>query len=66
MYAPESNPGGVRPNGTHPARSIEEAEIATAAGLGAVPAEFRCGYVYIVGTCLPSSRQAVAVLFQCI
>eukprot|EP01050_Picozoa_sp_SAG11_P052098 SAG11_NODE_29997_length_305_cov_0.752427_1_plen_88_part_10 len=46
MYTPEDKPGNPRPPGTHPARSLEEAEVASAAGLGAVPAEFRCGYDY--------------------
>lgn len=43
MHAP-GNAGGVRPAGVHPSRSVEEAELATARGLGAVPKEFRCGY----------------------
>ena len=34
----------VRPAGIHPARSADEADAASAAGLGAVPREHRCGY----------------------
>ena len=46
MYTPADKPVNTRPSGTHPARSLEEAEVASAAGLGAVPAKARCGYDY--------------------
>lgn len=46
MHNPATAAATARPDNVHPSRSPEEANAATAAGLGAVPKEFRCGYEY--------------------
>lgn len=66
MYTPTDKPVNTRPSGTHPSRSLEEASVASAAGLGAVPTEARCGYDYWLASNMVICGAEDKNVFECL